>query len=71
MHAATDRARGDSPFVCLTKGQGPGMVNDLLAATPATRSRPRPIKGQEPGLVNVLLQPSEQTRSRGRKAARS
>ena len=40
------------------------MVNVLLAATTATRSRPRAIKGQEPGLVDVLLQPPEQTRSR-------
>ena len=40
------------------------MVNVLLAASPATRSRPRAIKGQEPGLVDVLLQPTEQTRSR-------
>ena len=40
------------------------MVNVLLAASPATRSRPRAIKGQEPGLVDVLLQPPEQTRSR-------
>ena len=40
------------------------MVNVLLAASPATRSRPRAIKGQEPGLVDVLLQPAEQTRSR-------
>ena len=39
------------------------MVNVLLAASPATRSRPRAIKGQEPGLVDVLLQPPEQTRS--------
>ena len=39
------------------------MVNVLLAASPATRSRPRAIKGQEPGLVDVLLQPTEQTRS--------
>ena len=39
------------------------MVNVLLAATPATRSRPQAIKGQEPGLVDVLLQPTEQTRS--------
>ena len=31
------------------------MVNVLLAASPATRSRPRAIKGQEPGLVDVLL----------------
>ena len=46
------------------KGQGAGMVNVLLAATTATRSRPRAIKGQEPGLVDVLLQPPEQTRSR-------
>ena len=40
------------------------MVNVLLAASPATRSRSRAIKGQEPGLVDVLLQPPEQTRSR-------
>ena len=39
------------------------MVNVLLAASPATRSRPRAIKGQETGLVDVLLQPTEQTRS--------
>ena len=45
------------------RGQGPGLVNVLLAASPATRSRPRAIKGQEPGLVDVLLQPTEQTRS--------
>ena len=37
-------------------------MNVLLAASPATRSRPRAIKGQEPGLVDVLLQPTEQTR---------
>ena len=49
---------------CRLRGQGAGMVNVLLAASPATRSRPRAIKGQEPGLVDVLLQPTEQTRSR-------
>ena len=27
----------------LIKGQGPGLVNVLLAATPATRSRPRTL----------------------------
>ena len=52
-----------TPDTKRTKGQGPGMVNVLLAASPATRSRPRAIKGQEPGLVDVLLQPTEQTRS--------
>ena len=49
--------------------RGPNLLDRVgemqrLAASPATRSRPRAIKGQEPGLVDVLLQPTEQTRSR-------
>ena len=62
-HPTATRSRPRT--LSVLRGQGPGMVNVLLAAMPtATRSRPRAIKGQEPGLVDVLLQPPEQTRSR-------
>ena len=54
-----------TPDTKRTKGQGPGMVNVLLAATPtATRSRPCGLKGQGQGMVNVLLAARPATRSR-------
>ena len=47
----------------MTKGQGPGLVNVLLAATPETRSRPRTLsvqRGQGTGLLNVFWPPPQQ-----------
>ena len=44
-----------TPDTKRTKGQGPGMVNVLLAATHSNSFTTCGLKGQGPGMVNVLL----------------
>ena len=44
-----------TPDTKRTKGQGPGMVNVLLAATHSNSFTTCGLKGQGPGLMNVLL----------------
>ena len=44
-----------TPDTKRTKGQRPGMVNVLVAATHSNSFTTCGLKGQGPGLVNVLL----------------
>ena len=55
-----------TPDTKRTKGQGPGMVNVLLAATHSNSFTTCGLRGQGPGMVNVLLAASPATRSRPR-----
>ena len=55
-----------TPDTKRTKGQGPGMVNVLLAATHSNSFTTCGLRGQGAGMVNVLLAASPATRSRPR-----
>ena len=55
-----------TPDTKRTKGQGPGMVNVLLAATHSNSFTTCGLRGQGQGMVNVLLAASPATRSRPR-----
>ena len=55
-----------TPDTKRTKGQGPGLVNVLLATTHRSSFTTCGLKGQRQGMVNVLLAASPATRSRPR-----
>ena len=62
-----------TPDTKRTKGQGPGMVNVLLAATHSNSFTTCGLKGQGQGMVNVLLacHPQRLVHDLGRLRARS